>query len=229
MIGGNIARIAASIEETCAKVGRDASSVRLMGVTKQVPEETIREAVLSGVTYFGENRVQEARDKAAAGAFEGARLCLIGHLQSNKVSQAVRIFDEIHSVDTVALAAALGKASLRYRPTPLPILVEVNAGEDPAKFGVLPAEAPDLVKAVIDVDGLSLRGLMTMAPGHGDEAASRGAFSRLRRLRDEMLEAGFPPENLREMSMGMSMDYEVGIAEGSTIIRIGTALFGPRR
>ena len=224
----DVARVAATIEEACRKSGREIGSVRLLGVTKQVPKEAIRQAVEANLRLFGENRVQEAREKADQGAFLGATLCLIGHLQSNKASQAARIFDEIHSVDSAALASSLAKASLRYRVDPLPVLVEVNAGEDPAKFGVLPCGAVDLVRAVMDAEGLALRGLMTVAPGHGDEALSRAAFRRLRQVRDDLLDAGITEGCLRELSMGMSADYRVAVEEGSTIVRIGTALFGPR-
>lgn len=225
----NVARIAASIRETCERVGRDPSSVKLLAVAKEVPPETIRQAVDAGITLFGENRVQEARDKSAQGAFTGATICLIGHLQSNKASLAARIFDEVHSVDSERLAAYLGSSSLRYRRSPLPVLVEVNAAEDPAKFGVAPSHALELVRAVIATPGLRLRGLMTVAPGQGDEALSRAAFRRLRFTRDELLDAGVAREYLSELSMGMSGDYVVAIEEGSTIVRIGTALFGPRR
>ena len=225
----DVAKVVATIEEACRKAGRDTGSVRLLGVTKQVPTEIIRKAVVGGLRLFGENRVQEAREKVDEGAYQGATLCLIGHLQSNKVSHAARIFDEVHSVDSAGLAFSLAKASLRHRPEPLPVLIEVNAGEDPAKFGVLPADAIGLVRAVMDTAGLALRGLMTVAPGHGDEALSRAAFRRLRQLRDEMLNAGIPEGCLRDLSMGMSADYRVAIEEGSTIVRLGTALFGPRR
>lgn len=225
----NVARVQASIRETCERTGRDPASVRLLAVTKEVPPETIRQAINAGITLFGENRVQEAREKSAQGAFRGAAICLIGHLQSNKASLAARIFDEVHSVDSGRLAASLGSASLRYRRSPLPVLIEVNAGEDPAKFGVAPSRALELVRAVIDMPGLRLRGLMTVAPGQGDEALARAAFRSLRMLRDEMLDAGVAPEFLGELSMGMSGDYVVAIEEGSTIVRIGTALFGPRR
>jgi len=225
----DVARVAASIEAACVKAGRDPKTVRLLAVTKQVPVEAIRQAADLGVSLFGENRVQEAREKVSQGAFSGSTLCLIGHLQTNKASLAARIFDEVHSVDSPRTAVALGKAATRYREKPLPVLVEVNAGEDPAKYGVMPGEAKQLVQLVMETPGLALKGLMTIAPGYGDQEVARSAFRRLRKVRDELLDAGIPEDALRELSMGMSGDYEIAIAEGSTIVRIGTALFGPRR
>jgi pyridoxal phosphate enzyme (YggS family) len=225
----DVARVAASIEAACVKAGRDPKSVRLLAVTKQVPTPAIRQAADLGVSLFGENRVQEAREKANQGAYEGSTLCLIGHLQSNKASLAARLFDEVHSVDSLRIADALNKASSRYRTAPLPVLIEVNAGEDPAKFGVLPGSVKELAFAVMEMPGLALRGLMTVAPGYGDAELARSAFRRLRQARDELRDAGIPADSLRELSMGMSGDYEIAISEGSTIVRIGTALFGPRK
>ncbi|MGE5578543.1 MAG: YggS family pyridoxal phosphate-dependent enzyme [Bacillota bacterium] len=225
----DVAKVAASIEAACVRAGRDPKSVRLLAVTKQVPAEAIRQAADLGVTLFGENRVQEAREKAGEGAFLGSTLCLIGHLQSNKAALAARLFDEVHSVDSPRIAFALGKAAARYRTAPLPVLIEVNAGEDPAKFGVLPSGAKELALAVMEMPGLALKGLMTVAPGYGDAEMARSAFRRLRQVRDDLRDAGIPDAALQELSMGMSGDYEIAISEGSTIVRIGTALFGPRR
>lgn len=225
----DVARVAASIEAACVRAGRDPKTVKLLAVTKQVPVEAIRQAAELGVSLFGENRVQEAREKASQGAFLGSTLCLIGHLQSNKASLAARLFDEVHSVDSPRIAVALGKTASRYREKPLPVLIEVNAGEDPAKFGVLPSEAKELALLVMETPGLALKGLMTVAPGYGDAEIARSAFRRLRQVRDDLLNAGIPEDALQELSMGMSGDYEIAISEGSTIVRIGTALFGPRR
>jgi pyridoxal phosphate enzyme (YggS family) len=229
MTAPNVAEIAANIETTCTRVGRDPSTVRLMAVTKQVPSAVIREAADAGVSLFGENHVQEAKEKSEEGAFSRATLCLIGHLQTNKASLAARLFDQVHSVDSARLAGLLGKFRLQYEKPPLPVLMEVNAAADPAKYGVLPEGALDLARAILATSGVTLAGLMTVAPWSADKTAARGAFGRLRKLRDELAESGIPQENLRELSMGMSGDYEIAIEEGSTIVRIGTALFGPRR
>ncbi|MEX0974070.1 MAG: YggS family pyridoxal phosphate-dependent enzyme [Bacillota bacterium] len=225
----DVATVAQNIEAACRRIGRDPATVRLMAVTKQVPATTIREAMVAGVSLFGENRVQEARSKMEVGAFQGATLCLVGHLQSNKASLAARLFDQVHSVDSERLATALGKFRLQYLGDPLPVLMEVNAGEDPAKNGVPASGALGLALSILQTPGLVLKGLMTVAPGHGDEGTARRAFRRLRLLRNELMEAGVPAVNLQELSMGMSGDYAAAIEEGSTIVRIGTALFGPRR
>lgn len=227
----NVAAIVENIGAACRLAGRETGSVRLMAVTKQVPADTVRQAAQMGITLFGENHVQEARAKAQAGAYRGATLCLIGHLQTNKVSLAARVFDEVHSVDSERVAEALSRFSLLYRghDRPLRVLVEVNAGEDPAKYGVMPDGAAALAQAVLAMPGLSLRGLLTVAPWYGDEARARQTFRRLREIRDALAAGGVPGENLAELSMGMSGDYRVAIEEGSTLVRIGTALFGPRR
>lgn len=226
-----VAGVVASVEAACRRAGRDPSGVKLMAVTKQVLPETVRKAAFLGVTLFGENRVQEARQKVREGAFKGVALCLIGHLQTNKASMAARIFDEVHSVDSIRIAAALSKFSLEYRGSgrPLPVLLEVNAGQDPAKYGVMPEGAGTLALKVLEMPGLTLKGLMTVAPGYGDEQLARAAFRRLRELRDSLTRSCIPPENLHELSMGMSGDYGLAIEEGSTLVRIGTALFGPRQ
>ncbi|HHW17707.1 MAG TPA: YggS family pyridoxal phosphate-dependent enzyme [Firmicutes bacterium] len=225
----NVEIVRARIEAACKRAGRDVNSVRLIAVSKKVPAETIREAMALGIKDFGENQVQEARAKIASGAFAGARVILVGHLQTNKASLAARLFDEVQSVDSLRVAAALSKFSVLYRNgKPLPVMIEVNIGKDPAKFGCPPEEALSLARAILELPGLFLSGLMTVAPGQGDPAVSRKAFRDLRLLRDEMISRGIPRENLQELSMGMSSDFEVAIEEGATVVRIGTALFGPR-
>ncbi len=227
MISRNLTTVRKSVERACLKAGRDPSSVEIMGVTKFVEPGLIREAIGLGLRFIGENQVQEIRRKKSSGAYDGARLCLIGHLQTNKASMAARVCDEVHSVDSTRVAEALSKFSLMYREDePLTILMEVNAGLDPKKHGVLPEDAPSLCDTIMSLEGLRLRGLMTVAPG--DPEAARSAFRSLRLLRDDLIAKGIPQDNLATLSMGMSGDYEVAISEGSTMVRIGTALFGPR-
>ncbi len=225
----DVASVVAKIEDACNRAGRDPKSVKLLAVTKQVPVQTIREAAGMGITFFGENRVQEARLKTLEGAFLGSTLCLIGHLQSNKASIAARIFGEVHSIDSGKLAETLGRASVQYRKEPLPVLMEVNVSLDPAKFGVAPGGALELARVILKAPGLILRGMMTVAPASKDDDAARSAFKKLFLLREELKGAGVPEENLAELSMGMSGDYITAIEEGSTMVRIGTAIFGPRR
>ena len=226
MIAERIAKLRESVEIACQRAGRDPSTVEIMAVTKNVSPDLIREGVNLGLRVLGENQVQEIRRKKDLGVYEGARLCLIGHLQTNKASMAARICDEVHSVDSTRVAEALSKFSLMYREEPLPVLVEVNAGRDPRKHGVLPEDAPSLYQTVISLKGLRLKGLMTVAPE--DPELAREAFRSLRVLRDRLLAEGALPEHLGTLSMGMSNDYELAISEGSTMIRVGTALFGPR-
>lgn len=212
------------IGEACALAGRSSSDVELLAVTKSQPALAAEFAARYGLRAVGENRVQEAVGKraqtAAAVAWE-----LIGHLQSNKARLAVLHFDRIQSVDSLKLleilnseAGALGKA--------IPVLLQVNAGLDPAKSGVEPDEAPGLLAAALGLRNLRVDGLMTIAPLAGGADAARRTFASLRELRDRLsAETGAP---LRDLSMGMSADMDVAVAEGSTIVRVGTALFGER-
>jgi hypothetical protein len=227
----NVAEVIDNIERACRRAGREPSTVRLLAVTKQVPAEIVKRAIELGIRLIGENRVQEARAKGGDGSYEGATLCLIGHLQSNKASMAARIFDEAHTVDSERIATALSRFRQQYKggSGPFPVLLEVNAGRDPAKYGVTLEGAYDLARKVLDMPNLVLQGLMTIAPGYGDQALARETFRRLRVLRDDLARRGVPAENLRELSMGMSADYQTAVEEGSTMVRIGTALFGPRQ
>jgi pyridoxal phosphate enzyme (YggS family) len=212
------------IGDACARAGRSPADVELLAVTKSQPALAADLAARYGLRAVGENRVQEAVGKraqtSAAVAWE-----LIGHLQSNKARLAVLHFDRIQSVDSPKLleildreAAALGKS--------LPVLLQVNAGLDPAKSGVEPSEAPRLLAVALGLKSLRVDGLMTIAPLSGGVDAARAAFARLRELRDRLsAETGAP---LRELSMGMSADMDAAVAEGSTIVRVGTALFGAR-
>jgi PLP dependent protein len=212
------------IAKACAAAGRDPAGVELLAVTKSQPALAAEFAGRYGLRAVGENRVQEAVPKRAEATAKVAWE-LIGHLQSNKARLAVLHFDRIQSADSPRLleiidreAAALGKA--------MPVLLQVNAGLDPAKSGVEPDGAPRLVAAALGLRNLRVDGLMTIAPLSGGIDAARRAFARLRELRDRLsVETGAP---LRELSMGMSADMDAAVAEGSTIVRVGTALFGER-
>lgn len=228
MIKDNLDIISRNVENACKRANRDPRSVRVMAVSKGFPKEAILEARSSGISYFGENRVQDAREKKDSGAFSGVQLALIGHLQTNKVSMSVRVFDEVQSVDTTKVAQALSKFSCKYRDADLPVYVQVNSGLDPNKYGCMPEEALDVASTIMELPYLRLIGLMTVAPFSDDPQAVRKAFRDLRVLRDSLSERGIPETCLRELSMGMSSDYEIAIEEGSTVIRLGTALFGPR-
>jgi len=218
--GGLQSEIAAA----AAAAGRRAAEVELLAVTKQHPPAAAEYAFRYGLRAVGESRVQEGVDKRAQ-VSAPVRWELIGHLQSNKAALAARAFDRIQSVDREKLLAALDQeAATRGRI--LPILLQVNAGHDPAKFGVDPAEAPRLLEAALAKTHLRVDGLMTIAPLAEDPAVAQRTFAALRTLRDDLAARFGTP--LRELSMGMSGDFGAAIAAGSTIVRVGTALFGER-
>lgn len=226
----NLERLEERIAAACRAAGRDRAGIELMAVSKTFPAETIAEASALGITLFGENRVQEFAAKAVAlGAKRKSMEChLIGHLQSNKAARAAELFDGVDSLDSVRLAerlnAAAGAGAKR-----LPVLIEVKLSPEVAKTGVEPEseEAAQLVERLPDWPHLELRGLMTIAPWGAEEEVTRACFASLRHWRDRWT-AAHPRLNLDVLSMGMSGDFALAIAEGATRIRIGTALFGAR-
>ncbi len=210
--------------EACAKVGRPVGSVRLLPVTKTHPIDAALYAARFGLPAVGENRVQEAAAKRPL-APSSLRWELIGHLQSNKAKLAIETFDYIQSVDSAELATRLGRIAGEMGKS-LPVLLQVNAGDDPAKFGTDLAGAPALLEAALAAPALRVEGLMTVPPLSDDLDIARRAFDRLRTCRDD-LAARFGVA-LPELSMGMSGDLEPAIAAGSTCVRVGSALFGER-
>jgi pyridoxal phosphate enzyme (YggS family) len=213
------------IAAASARVGRPASDVILVAVTKTVPAESVRAAVERGLTDLGENRVQEAQAKIPVVGRERVRWHLIGHLQSNKAGRAIELFDRIHGVDDAGLAQALSRRAGAAART-MPVLIEVNVSGEPSKFGVAPEALGPLIEQVAPLPGLRLDGLMTVGAWVSRPEDARPGFARLRALRDESerrIGRGLP-----ELSMGMSGDFEVAVEEGSTMVRVGTALFGPR-
>jgi pyridoxal phosphate enzyme (YggS family) len=227
-IADNVARVRERIAAACARAGRSPNDVRLMAVSKTHPASAIREAFAAGVTLFGENRVQEFAEKNAELAEIGAEFHLIGHLQSNKAAKAAELFGAVDSVDSLKLAERLNAAAEKLGKT-LPILLEVNVGDEEAKSGFAPDsdELRALLTKTTDLRHLQVRGLMTIPPHTEDPNGARPYFQTLRTLR-ERLEKNFPQLKLSELSMGMSHDYEVAIEEGSTCVRVGTAIFGER-
>ena len=221
-IGANIARVRVRIAEAALRGGRQPESVQLVAVTKTVGPERIREAVACGLRVFGENRVQEARAKVSE--VQGVSWHLIGSLQRNKIKEALRLFEVIHSVDSVGLAEELSRRSMERGTRRAEVLLQVNISQEPQKHGVAPEEAERVVGAVLELQGLRLRGLMGMAPLVETPEAARPSFRRLRELRDRLGEA-FPEAGVCELSMGMTDDFEVAIEEGATIVRVGRALF----
>lgn len=225
-IAARYREILARIAAAARRAGRDPASIRVVGASKTVPVERLRQALAAGLRLLGENYLQEAKPKIMALAQEPVSWHFIGHLQSNKAKEVVRYFDLIHSVDRPSLATALEEAAARIGKIQA-ILLEVNLAQEASKSGVAPQEAAALLQHCLTLPHLQVRGLMAMPPWHPDPEASRPYFRTLRELRDELARL-FPQADLPELSMGMSADYEVAVAEGATLVRIGTALFGPR-
>lgn len=220
----NLAAVRAAIAAACAEIGRDPAGISILPVTKNQPAEAAAYALRAGLTAVGENRVQEARDKKAA-SVPGLRWELIGHLQSNKVRHAAAVFDRVQSVDSARLLDLL-EAAAAQQGRVLPVLLQVNAGHDPAKFGCDLEQAPALVAHALSLPHLELEGLMTVAPLAADLAVARRTFETLRECRDSL--AASLRVALPELSMGMTADLREAVLAGSTQVRIGTALFGAR-
>jgi len=229
-ISENIARIRERIEAAARRAGRNAGAVELMAVSKTHPPERIREAYAAGLRLFGENRVQEF-----AGKFEGLRDLveaewhLIGHLQSNKAGKAVELFSAVDSIDSVKLAQKLNSAAEQVGKK-VDALIEINIGGEDAKSGVAQgsADLEGLLNSAGQWEHISIRGLMTIPPFTEDPQRARPYFKRLRELRDEIAARRLPAVGTDVLSMGMSHDFEVAIEEGSTCVRVGTAIFGDR-
>ncbi len=210
--------------------GRRAEDIALMAVTKTHPAERIREAYAAGLRLFGENRVQEFAGKSGAlSDLSKAEWHMIGHLQTNKAAKAVELFTGIDSVDSIKLAEKLDAAAV-VRGKRLRVLIEVNVGGEAAKSG-LAADSPELeeiLSAAPRFEGLQCCGLMTIPPYTEDPEGARGHFRKLRDLRDSIARRKLPAITVNVLSMGMSHDFEVAIEEGSTCVRVGTAIFGER-
>jgi pyridoxal phosphate enzyme (YggS family) len=217
--------VLARIADAAARAGRDPAGVTLVAVSKTVPPKRVRAAVAAGLTVLGENRVQEAEEKAPE--VEGAEWHLIGPLQGNKARRAVALFDVIQSVDSAALARRLATLASELRPgRPLPVLLEVNVDADPAKAGWAPDDLARDAEALDGLAGLEIRGLMTIGRLVATPEDARPTFAALRDL-GERLRGGWPGLG-PELSMGMSDDYATAVEEGATIVRVGRALFGER-
>jgi PLP dependent protein len=229
-IAENIAQVRVRLEAAARRAGRRPQEIALMAVTKTHPAESIREAYAAGLRMFGENRVQEFAGKAGAVSdLQGAAWHLIGHLQTNKAAKAVELFSAVDSVDSLKLAEKLDAAA-RGAGKKLRVLIEVNVGGEAAKSGIAPGsrELEELLMAAPGFEALEFQGLMTVPPFSDDPEEARPYFRSLRDLRDTIAERKLPAVQMDSLSMGMSHDYEVAIAEGSTCVRVGTAIFGER-
>lgn len=224
-IGANLQAVKARIAAAAKQCGRDAGSVELLAVSKTFGADAVRSAHAAGQRAFGENYVQEAVDKIIA--LHALQLVwhFIGPIQGNKTRQIAEHFDWVHSIDRMKIAERLAAA----RPTvraPLQVCIQINIGDENSKSGVVPAAALELARGIASLPQLELRGLMTIPPPSTDTTVQRAYFAQLRGLRDELATHGF---RLDTLSMGMSADIEAAIAEGATMVRVGTAIFGARQ
>ncbi|HSQ84275.1 MAG TPA: YggS family pyridoxal phosphate-dependent enzyme [Desulfobacterales bacterium] len=215
------------INKAALKCGRDPENIHLVAVSKTIPANRVKEAIELGVTILGENYVQEARDKFNVLGTYPVSWHFIGHLQTNKAKYAVRLFDLIHSVDTLKLARELDKQAKKVNKVQ-DILIQINVSKEPSKSGSDIESAGNLIKDIVHLENLSLKGFMAMPPFFNNPEKARPYFIALRNLRDQVQKT-LPGVALNELSMGMTGDFEVAIEEGATFVRIGTAIFGERR
>jgi len=223
------------IAAACERSSREPKDVTLMAVTKTISAEAIQSAYRSGICFFGENRVQEAAAKispillrAPGGSAMTPQWHLIGHLQTNKVKKALELFQVIQSVDSLRLAEALQRQAETAQKK-VDVFIEVNTSGEAAKFGAPPAQTLSLAKNISALPNLQLTGLMTIGALTDDQTLIRRCFRQLRELQMEIAAAKFPGVNMQHLSMGMTDDFELAIEEGSTMVRVGRAIFGARR
>jgi PLP dependent protein len=226
-VAANLTAVKERIAKAAARVGRAPEAVRLVAVTKTVPVERIREAIDAGQQVFGENRVQEAQAKIQGLGRGDVQWHLIGHLQRNKVKFVCGLFDLIHSVDSFPLAQEIDRRAARYGSI-MPILIQVNIGDEATKSGVPMADTLALVQAVAKLPHVAMKGLMCIPPAVDVPEHARPYFIQLRTLAQRIAQAQIPDVVMAELSMGMSHDFEVAVEEGATIVRVGSAIFGPR-
>ncbi|MEO0205165.1 MAG: YggS family pyridoxal phosphate-dependent enzyme [candidate division WOR-3 bacterium] len=222
-IRDNIVRVKERIQNAASRVNRHPEEITLVAVTKTVPPEVIKQAIDCGIEIIGENRVQEAKEKFPI-IGNCVKWHMVGHLQTNKVKDALKIFSLIHSLDSTKLAEEIN----RRATSAIDCLIEVNTSQEPTKFGIKPDNLFAFYESLKDFEKIRIKGLMTIGPGWAvtDPEASRNSFRLLHDLRDELAQA-FDQE-FPILSMGMTSDFEIAIEEGSNMIRIGTAIFGPR-
>jgi pyridoxal phosphate enzyme (YggS family) len=226
-IANNINKIRQRINAAAARCQRDPDSIKLLAVTKTVPPALVSQAIAAGITEFGENYVQEAKEKIAV-IEQRVRWHMIGYLQTNKAKYVVNLFDYIHSVDRMELAMEIDKrAGLTGRK--INILIEINVSGEKTKSGIPAARAIGLIKDISKLENISVKGLMTMAPYSDNPENSRPYFSELSKLQKNIINERISGIQMEELSMGMTDDFEIAIEEGATIVRIGRAIFGERR
>lgn len=226
-VAANLQAVRSRIERAALAAGRSPADVRLVAVSKTFDPGRIRAAAAAGQLDFGENKVQEALAKMPALADLPLRWHLIGHLQSNKARKAIGPFALLHSVDSLDLLRRLDRIAAETGRR-VEVLVQLDLAGEATKFGLPPEELDGVLDAAVDLEHARVRGLMVLPPWFDDPEQARPFFRRLREIRDRQLDRGVPPGLLQDLSMGMSHDFEVAIAEGATIVRVGTAIFGRR-
>jgi len=226
-IAARLTALTSRIRTAAAAAGRSAGEIRLVAASKTFPPPAIREAVAAGVSDIGENYIQEARDKCAALQGTPVRWHFIGHLQTNKAKYAVRMFDLIHTVDSYRLALELDRCAQKINKVQA-VLIQVNLAGEASKSGVAPEEALPLIRRAAALEHIAVKGLMTLPPYFNAPEKVRPFFAALRRLRDRIAAEQLETTGLQELSMGMTGDFEAAVAEGATLVRIGTAIFGER-
>jgi PLP dependent protein len=220
-LAGNLAEISSRIEKAAQTCGRNAGEIKLVAVSKSHPADVLQEAIKAGAKVFGENKVQEASGKIEILGRENLEWHLIGHLQANKARKAVRIFDMIHTLDSIELAARLERICIEENRSSLSVLAQVDLAGETTKNGIKESKLPDLIEFLKTCRRLHLSGLMILPPFFEDIENVRPYFKKLRELRDRLI-----PNS--ELSMGMSHDFEIAVEEGATMVRVGTAIFGER-
>lgn len=226
-IADNLCLVREKIGSAAARAGRDPGDILLVAVTKTRSAAEINEAIDAGVRAIGENRIQEAASKWPD-LNDGPERHMVGRLQRNKAGRAVELFDRIQSVDRFELAEAISRRAVAAGKN-LPILVEVNISGEEAKAGIDPGEARGLLERIASLPGLTPDGLMTIGPLTSDRGAIRDSFRRMRELFEDLKTRPVEGAPMRHLSIGMSGDFEIAVEEGATMVRVGTAIFGPRK
>ena len=225
-IESNIAKVRENIKHALVRSGRDGENVELIAVTKKFPASTIEKAIQCGLTNIGKNRVQEAKQKYSE-IGKVVKWHMVGHLQRNKVRDALKIFDFIHSLDSIRLAEEISKQAAKNNIV-VPALVQIDISKEETKSGVPIEQAAEFIDQVRELEDISIQGIMTIAPFTDDTKVIRNVFRKLRSLSVEIESRKLPGVQMKYLSMGMTNDYEIAIEEGSNMIRVGTAIFGPR-
>jgi pyridoxal phosphate enzyme (YggS family) len=224
-IEDNLKRVEETIRQAALSCGRDPASIKLLAVSKTFPAEIVEQTFRAGQRLFGENRVQEAAAKIPSVQADGICWHMVGHLQTNKIRQAVQLFDVIESIDSEKVALGIDQSCRQFDKI-MPVLIQINVGEEPQKFGIRPGQVHEVVEKVDALPNLDLQGLMAIPPYATDPEASRPYFRRMSELLYQVNAIRTSP--LRELSMGMSSDFPVAIEEGATVVRVGTSIFGAR-